>query len=396
MNFFRERFLYYFFLMSIAVQPTHSAAPDYDMARVAGDVTGQVKLCSVAIFDAQVYVRGSSFSARTDSQGRFKISYMQEGTYDLIVRGETGVLGTIPQVHVLQKQTVDAGLHDFCVDLDGDGFHPPQDCDDANPSINPAAEDICGDGIDNDCSGAADEGCLVCTDNDADSFFAQADCGTPVDCDDNNVAINPLAAEVCDGLDNDCDGTSDESGSLGEQTYYLDQDGDLFGDDDNVVQACTMPDGYTHQGGDCDDSDSRVHPFALELVGNGIDDNCDGRIDEGDLDGDGFDGIVGGGTDCNDDDPLVFPGQPNYFADPSTHTPLYDYNCNGLEDKQLTQLASYSESSPFGLDFCTVTIIGWKDFVPNCGQYGNYFSTTMDSSSGTCASKTQLRQQFCN
>lgn len=396
MYFFKRLFFLQAFLAALFIQSANSAAPNYDMAREAGDVLGVVQLCQSSVFDAQVYVRGSSFAARTDSQGRFKISYMQEGLYDLVVRNSNGILGTIPQIQVLKKQTVDVGVHDFCIDLDGDGFTPPQDCDDSNPSINPGATDICGDGIDNDCSGAADEGCVVCTDNDGDLFFAQANCGTPIDCDDSNVAINPLATEVCDGLDNDCDFVVDESGAIGEQTYYLDNDGDIFGDDATVIQACSAPANYTFQGGDCDDNDSGTYPGALELIGDGRDNNCDGRVDEGDFDSDGYEGIAGGGDDCNDSDPLVHPNQVGYFSSPSNHTPGFDYDCNGSEDKQDPALANYSESSVFSIEFCTVNTIGWKDFVPNCGQTGNYFYNTMDSATGTCFSKTQQRVQFCH
>ena len=78
----------------------------------------------------------------------------------------------------------------------------------------------------------------------------------PGDCDDNNAAVNPGAAEACNGLDDNCDGII----PVDEQ----DNDGD----------------GYRVCDGDCNDNDASIHPGATEVC-NGIDDDCDGQIDEG-------------------------------------------------------------------------------------------------------------------
>jgi len=81
------------------------------------------------------------------------------------------------------------------------------DCDDTNAAINPAATEVC-DGVDNDCDGQVDEG--LNADADGDGFTAIGSCtGSADDCDDTNAAINPAATEVCDGVDNDCDGLVD-------------------------------------------------------------------------------------------------------------------------------------------------------------------------------------------
>ncbi|MCH5373570.1 MAG: putative metal-binding motif-containing protein, partial [Planctomycetes bacterium] len=88
------------------------------------------------------------------------------------------------------------------VDADGDGYTPNQgDCDDSNPNINPGEIDLCGDGVDQDCSGVdaiCDPGEI---DNDGDGYVVSQG-----DCDDYDSTVNPGADEICDHVDNDCDG----------------------------------------------------------------------------------------------------------------------------------------------------------------------------------------------
>ena len=103
-----------------------------------------------------------------------------------------------------------------CTDADEDGYNTEGgdcgeiDCDDSDPDIHPNAAEICGDGIDQDCSGA-DLACEVtCTDVDGDGYFVEGgDCGA-VDCDDSDTSVNPGATEICDSQDNDCDDDIDD------------------------------------------------------------------------------------------------------------------------------------------------------------------------------------------
>ncbi|MFH1464903.1 MAG: MopE-related protein [Pseudomonadota bacterium] len=157
------------------------------------------------------------------------------------------------------------------------------------------------------------------------------------DCDDRDPAIHPGAEELCNGTDDDCDGTVDEGDAVDAPTWYLDDDVDGYGDDASTVQACTQPSGYGDTPGDCDDGDPEVHPEADERC-NGADDDCDGTVDEddavdaaiwyADADGDGFgwaeDGVVActqptgrvaDSADCDDDDPAIHPGATTWHPD---------------------------------------------------------------------------------
>ena len=103
---------------------------------------------------------------------------------------------------------------DTCDDQDNDGYSNGScggnDCDDADPSINPGADELCGNEVDENCDGEAEE-CVTCTDADTESFYAESVCGTAVDCNDADAAINPGVAEICDnGVDDNCNNYVDE------------------------------------------------------------------------------------------------------------------------------------------------------------------------------------------
>ena len=218
---------------------------------------------------------------------------------------------------------VDEGL---TLDLDGDGYSTPSscagsrdDCNDSSEAVHPDADEIC-DRLDNDCNGAVDEG--LSTDADGDGHYTSGSCAEPNDdCDDDEPAAYPGAIEVCDELDNDCDGDTDEG--LSSRTWWPDGDGDGFGDEDaaldDLVERCAaeLP-GYAPTAGDCDDGDRAIHPDADELC-NDEDSDCDGLLPEDDpdtdADADGFSACV---DDCDDDDPARNPA--------GTET------CNGADD----------------------------------------------------------------
>jgi hypothetical protein len=332
---------------------------------------------------------------------------------------------------------IDEGLLTiFYVDSDNDGYgnpengeefcflppgytNNPDDCDDNNPDINPNSvwyKDADGDGYSDgisvtqcegpenyflpasltDITGDCDDNAnkfnptsLWYKDNDGDGFGdgnSLTQCEQPVgytfstdmidnngDCDDNDANVNFLQSEVCDGIDNNCDGNIDEGVTF---TYYRDMDGDGYGDSGDLTEACSAPSGYVDNGldcndgdaelnpytvwykdfdgdlysdggtltqcnqpegyyaynylaaldGDCDDSNNLIHPGNSETC-DGIDNNCNGEIDEGvlyayylDNDGDGFgdpanptyscspsSGYVDDNSDCNDSNPAINP-----------------------------------------------------------------------------------------
>lgn len=158
-------------------------------------------------------------------------------------------------------------------DLDGDGMTEAEgDCDDGDPSIFLGAPDAVGDGVDNDCDG------LDGVDADGDRFASTASGGE--DCDDADPAISPAALERCDagGVDEDCDGlvNDDDPGVQGTQAFFVDADGDGFGDASTTAEACAAPSGFVESPGDCDDNRAAVNPGEPEICGDGLDNDCDG------------------------------------------------------------------------------------------------------------------------
>ena len=170
------------------------------------------------------------------------------------------------------------------------------DCDDRDPAVHPGAVETC-NGIDDDCNDLIDaqdpqaQGLrLLFEDLDGDGFGSatriagcSGDSGlvdASGDCDDSDHGVHPDATEVCDGVDNDCDGrTDDADDSLSDEgavELWSDIDGDGFGDPALAAFGCAPGAGMVLDSSDCDDTDPAVNPAAHELCGDGVDNNCDG------------------------------------------------------------------------------------------------------------------------
>lgn len=276
---------------------------------------------------------------------------------------------------VLDEETAVDAL-EWYADMDGDLYGDPlnslfscqqpqnhvsdnTDCDDGSASIHPEADEYC-DSIDSDCDGSLDEDDSLDAltwyfdgdqDGYGDSLAQSQSCSQPagyvsndMDCDDNNNLRSPDQSEVCNSIDDDCDGIIDEGDAIDALSFYADTDGDGFGDDAVISLACSQPSGFVADNTDCNDTDLSISPSETETC-DGVDNNCSGDESDAsdqsffyaDTDGDGFgdsnlietscfasSGYVVLNTDCDDSEPDNFPGNIEVCDG-------MDNNCSGDE-----------------------------------------------------------------
>ena len=179
-----------------------------------------------------------------------------------------------------------------CTDLDDDGDgHPPPihgggDCDDTDPDRFPGTAELC-NGVDDDCDGLVpgDE-----ADNDGDGASPCAG-----DCDDDDSAAGLGLVEVCDEIDNDCNGQIDDG--IAAFDVFLDADEDGHGNPQSPHPSnpfCAVPEGYAVSDADCDDANPDISPAMDEIGGNLVDEDCDGVL----LDPPGGGGAPAPGCSC--------------------------------------------------------------------------------------------------
>ncbi|MDP2317239.1 MAG: MopE-related protein [Pseudomonadota bacterium] len=304
------------------------------------------------------------------------------------------------------------------VDLDVDGWSACQDCDDADADTSPSAEETC-NGSDDDCDGDTDEDAADAlawyADVDGDGFGDDASfdlaCDAPAgavavggDCDDATSAVNPGEPEDCATPDDDdCDGDTNLSG-IGCTDWYADGDGDGYGAETGAC-LCEAEEPYVVAVAlDCDDADLAVNPDAVEVCGNGADDDCDdaapgcgvagerslveadGRIDgaaasdglgtslasPGDLDGDGLDDLLVGAPGV--DDGAMGAGAVYLFGGPVTGTSTADADQTWLGEAENDNVGGAMVAGDFDGD-------GLQDLV---------FGAPYESSAGALAGAVYL------
>ena len=286
------------------------------------------------------------------------------------------------------------GCVKYFTDADGDGFGvgtsqctcAPQgqftakqalDCNDKEVSVNPSQTEKCLDLVDNNCSGVTDEaGCQGCStyfkDADQDGFGLDSDkqcLGKPTfpytayvggDCNDDPAKggskQKPSATELCNSIDDDCDGQTDPTGTSGCQFFYPDVDKDTYGAQVSAMCLCAASATYAvTKTGDCNDNDGAVNPGKVEVC-DGKDNNCNSNIDEGvlityykDQDGDKFGGVTSAQActaptgfaaasgDCNDFNKAIYPTALEACND-------LDDDCDSLIDEGVVTQAIYKDN----------------------------------------------------
>ncbi|GEM_PF-820112 len=332
----------------------------------------------------------------------------------------------------------------------GDGGYPLQacdlpsgyselddDCDDNDETVYPDADELC-DGQDNDCDGLIDDDDDEVVD--ASTFYGDGDgdgwgdehsstlaCDAPSgtvedagDCDDGDDSVNPDADELCNGIDDDCDGDTDEDDAVDASTFYADADGDGWGDSSLTSTACSAASGETDVAGDCDDADPNVNPAAEESC-DGADEDCDAAVDEEasdavtwniDYDSDGFGaddytvescdqptGYVEDDTDCDDTDGDTWPG-----ADETCDEA--DDDCDGTVDEDAIDGSTWyadvdgdgygdADSSTLGCDQPSSTVEDGTDCDDtDAGSYPGAGEVSGDGADNDCDSSVD--EDPCN
>ena len=289
-------------------------------------------------------------------------------------------------------------------DVDGDGWAACEDCDDTDETRSPSATEVC-DEIDNNCNGVVDIDATEVPswylDYDGDGFgdatVSVDQCEPPArfvdnanDCDDSSALALPGGIEVCDNLDNDCDGEVDGQDSEGAQAFYTDSDGDGYGVDSTQVFICFPDSDQVADPGDCDDTNEAVSPGAEEVCNDGIDNDCDGTSE-------------GCEVEAEELSDVILRGEASQDYAGRSITGVGDLNNDGIDDVVVGADGYANEGAAYiygpltggtdtTLDVVSHLVVEGSSSAGSAGSVRSDWETSMEMGSTTCSSRRRPRR----
>ena len=212
-----------------------------------------------------------------------------------------------------------------------------------------------------------------CIDNDNDGYGFG--CGTDLDCRDDDPFINPGVSEICNGIDDDCDELVDEGTAKGEECTFGYEGCELVGhiSCSNYIQECVIDDSF-------------------QEVCNGIDDNCNGEIDEGN---------PGGGDECDTGDPgicnigewtcVIDTESPGIGCIPNITPGTYSEICDGVDNDCDGSIDEDNDGNPISVS-CYTGLEG----TSGEGLCSDGTWTCLEGRFGPCIGQTRPTDEICN